>query len=269
LTIRMTPPWKIINHLIRRLTDMYPLKIKKLIRMMSKVILTSAWIGRTPNFLATILLRLLLINSIMNLPLGGTVHLPLMRVCWRLGALFQRQRDGNPPLLLPRLGSSVLPAHSLFWMILTTPLFLQTCNANHVVSNMHSLALWLATLNIQRVYDTASNTCHMSSFSHLSTWLLMWAILSSHLRNTDRHQRLNYPSSKWLLTRPSVSLVKTDLVTVPRVHRTIARVFHSGNHYAIAEVDHCNSRTITIYDGLFYDLSVWLAEECCSTALEV
>ncbi len=110
-----------------------------------------------------------------------------------------KTKNGDPPLLLLRLGSLVLPAHTLTWMILTSPLFLQTCNVNHVVLIMHSLALWLATLNI--VYDMASNMCHLSSFSHLSTWSLMWAILSRHQQNTDRHQRLNFPSSKWLLTR--------------------------------------------------------------------
>ena len=53
-------------------------------------------------------------------------------------------------------------------------------------------------------------------------------------------------------------VIPTDLLTVPRLCKTIVGVFHSRDHYAIAHIDHCKSRTITIYDGLFWPLSTWM-----------
>jgi len=43
-----------------------------------------------------------------------------------------------------------------------------------------------------------------------------------------------------VITYQSQWLVKDDVVTVPRVHNAIVGVFHSGNHYTIAEVDHAS-----------------------------
>ena len=59
-----------------------------------------------------------------------------------------------------------------------------------------------------------------------------------------------------VITYENQRLVKDDIVTVPHRHKTIVGVFYTTLHYAIAEVE-LKSRTITIYDGLFYDLSVW------------
>jgi hypothetical protein len=53
-------------------------------------------------------------------------------------------------------------------------------------------------------------------------------------------------------------VIETDLNTIPHVYKTIDGIFHSQDQYAIAEVDHCKSRTITIYDGPFWTLSSWM-----------
>ncbi len=59
-----------------------------------------------------------------------------------------------------------------------------------------------------------------------------------------------------MITYENQRLVKDDVIPVPRGHKTIAGIFHSSLHYAIAQVE-IKSRTITIYDGLFYELSSW------------
>ena len=59
-----------------------------------------------------------------------------------------------------------------------------------------------------------------------------------------------------VITYENQQLVKDDVVTVPNRHNTIVGVFYTSLHYAIAEVE-IKSRTITIYDGLFYDLPNW------------
>ena len=59
-----------------------------------------------------------------------------------------------------------------------------------------------------------------------------------------------------MITYETQQLVKDDVVTVPHRYDTIVGVFYTSHHYAIAEVE-LKSRTITIYDGLFYDLSDW------------
>ena len=86
-------------------------------------------------------------------------------------------------------------------------------------------------------------------------FILSFVYLVTHLS----HIEASYAPPPFLqvLTYESQRLVKDDVLTVPRMHNTIVGVFHSGSHYAIAEVDHCKLHTITIYDGLFYDLSEW------------
>ena len=59
-----------------------------------------------------------------------------------------------------------------------------------------------------------------------------------------------------VITYENQRLVKDDVFPVPRGHKTIAGIFHASEHYAVAEVE-LTSRTITIYDGLFYELSTW------------
>jgi hypothetical protein len=83
-------------------------------------------------------------------------------------------------------------------------------------------------------------------------FILSFVYLVAHLSHIEAS-----PPFLQVITYDSQRLVKSDVVTVPRAHNTIVGVFHSGSHYAIAEVDHCKSRTITIFDGLFYDLSKW------------
>ena len=60
-----------------------------------------------------------------------------------------------------------------------------------------------------------------------------------------------------VITYEKQSVIDTDLVTVPHLCKTIVGIFHSHNHYAIAEVDHIKSRIVTIYDGLYWPLSTW------------
>ncbi len=86
-------------------------------------------------------------------------------------------------------------------------------------------------------------------------FILSFVYLVAHLS----HIEASYAEPPFLqvITYESQRLVKDDVITVPCVHNTIVGVFRTGCHYAIAEVDHCNLRTITIYDGLFYDLSEW------------
>jgi hypothetical protein len=61
-----------------------------------------------------------------------------------------------------------------------------------------------------------------------------------------------------VITYKKSTLIPSDLLTVPRVCKTIVGIFHSRDHYAIAHIDHCKSRTITIYDGLYWELSTWM-----------
>jgi hypothetical protein len=86
-------------------------------------------------------------------------------------------------------------------------------------------------------------------------FILSFVYLVAHLS----HIEASYAEPPFLqvITYESQWLVKDDVITVSHTHNTIVGVFHSGCHYAIAEVDHCNLRTITIFDGLFYDLSEW------------
>ena len=86
-------------------------------------------------------------------------------------------------------------------------------------------------------------------------FILSFVYLVAHLS----HIESSYAEPPFLqvITYQSQRLVKDDVITVSRAYKKIVGVFHSGCHYAIAEVDPWNSRTITIYDGLFYDLSEW------------
>lgn len=59
-----------------------------------------------------------------------------------------------------------------------------------------------------------------------------------------------------VITYENQRLIKDDVIPVPCGHKTIVGIFHSSLHYAIAEVE-LKSRTITIYDGLFYELPTW------------
>jgi hypothetical protein len=68
-----------------------------------------------------------------------------------------------------------------------------------------------------------------------------------------------------VITYEKKTVIETDLLTVPCMCKTIAGIFHSRDHYAIAEVDHFKSRIVTI-DGLYWkcrliDLNV-LGIEC-------
>ena len=61
-----------------------------------------------------------------------------------------------------------------------------------------------------------------------------------------------------VITYEKQSVIETDLLTVPHLCKTIVGIFHSRDHYAIAEVDHFKSRIVTIYDGLYWPLSTWM-----------
>jgi hypothetical protein len=61
-----------------------------------------------------------------------------------------------------------------------------------------------------------------------------------------------------VITYEKSTVIPSDLLTVPRLFKTIVGIFHSRDHYAVANIDHCKSRTITIYDGLYWDLTTWM-----------
>ena len=61
-----------------------------------------------------------------------------------------------------------------------------------------------------------------------------------------------------VITYEKSAVIPSDLLTVPRECKTIVGIFHSRDHYAIAHIDHGKSRTITIYDGLYWELTTWM-----------
>jgi len=104
------------------------------------------------------------------------------------------------------------------------------------------------------------DTAYVKFMKYGNSWfqfefILSFVYLVAHLS----HIEASYAPPPFLqvITYQSQKLLKSDVVTLPRAHNTIVGVFHSSSHYAIAEVDHCQLRTITIFHGLFYDLSEW------------
>ena len=86
-------------------------------------------------------------------------------------------------------------------------------------------------------------------------FILSFAYLVAHVSHLDNASNADLPFLQ-VITYENQRLVKDDVIPVPRGHKTIAGIFHTSLHYAIAEVE-LKSRSITIYDGLFYDLSSW------------
>ena len=86
-------------------------------------------------------------------------------------------------------------------------------------------------------------------------FILSFAYLVAHVSHLDNASNAQLPLLQ-VITYENQRLVKDDVIPVPRGHKTIAGIFHSSLHYPIAEVE-IKSRTITIYDGLFYELSSW------------
>ncbi len=95
-------------------------------------------------------------------------------------------------------------------------------------------------------------------------FILSFAYLVAHVSHIEQKSSRRGLVSKGhmpflqVITCEKQRVVETNLLTVPRLCKTIVGIFHSNNHYAIAEVDHCNSRSITIYDGLYWPLSTWM-----------
>jgi hypothetical protein len=88
-------------------------------------------------------------------------------------------------------------------------------------------------------------------------FILSFAYLVAHVSHLDNNaSTAQLVPFLQVITYENQHLVKDDVISVPRGHKTIAGIFHSDLHYAIAEVE-LKSRTITIYDGLFYELSTW------------
>jgi hypothetical protein len=61
-----------------------------------------------------------------------------------------------------------------------------------------------------------------------------------------------------VITYEKAIVIPSDLLTVPRLCKTIVGIFHSRDHYAVAHIDPGKSRTITIYDGLYWELTTWM-----------
>jgi hypothetical protein len=61
-----------------------------------------------------------------------------------------------------------------------------------------------------------------------------------------------------VITYEKATVIPSDLLTVPRLCKSILGIFHSREHYAVANIDHGKNRTITIYDGLYWDLTTWM-----------
>ena len=95
-------------------------------------------------------------------------------------------------------------------------------------------------------------------------FILSFAYLLAHVSHIEAKSSRRGPVFKrgdipflQVITYEKQSVIDTDLVTVPHLCKTIVGIFHSHNHYAIAEVDHIKSRIVTIYDGLYWPLSTW------------
>ena len=86
-------------------------------------------------------------------------------------------------------------------------------------------------------------------------FILSFVYLVAHVSHLGKASNGHLPFLQ-VITYENQRLVKDDVVPVPRGHKTIVGVFHTSLHYAIAEVE-LKLRTITIFDGLFYDLSSW------------
>jgi len=61
-----------------------------------------------------------------------------------------------------------------------------------------------------------------------------------------------------VITYEESTVLPSDLLTLPRDCKTIVGIFHSHDHYAIARIDLGQSRTVTIYDGLYWELTTWM-----------
>ena len=95
-------------------------------------------------------------------------------------------------------------------------------------------------------------------------FILSFAYLVAHVSHIEpksgRCGRVSKGHMPFLLviTYEKQTVIETDLLTVPHLYKTIVGIFHSRDHYAIAEVDHVKSRIVTIYDGLYWPLSTWM-----------
>ena len=95
-------------------------------------------------------------------------------------------------------------------------------------------------------------------------FILSFVYLIAHMRHNEQMMSMKCASSSkgqlpflQVITYERQRLVETDLLTVPQMYKKIVGVFHFGDHYAIAEIDHSKSWTITIFDNLFWDLLWW------------
>ena len=95
-------------------------------------------------------------------------------------------------------------------------------------------------------------------------FILSFAYLVAHVSHIEpksgRCGRVSKGHMPFLLviTYEKQTVIETDLLTVPHLCKTIVGIFHSRDHYAIAEVDFFKSRTVTIYDGLYWPLLMWM-----------
>ena len=95
-------------------------------------------------------------------------------------------------------------------------------------------------------------------------FIVSFAYLVAHVSHIEAKSGRRGPVSKGhmpflqVITYEKQSVLETDLLTVPHLCKTIVGIFHSCDHYAIAEVDHIKSTIVTIYDGLYWPLSTWM-----------
>ena len=86
-------------------------------------------------------------------------------------------------------------------------------------------------------------------------FILSFAYLVAHVSHIEPKSDLPFLQ---VIAYEKASVLESDLVTVPCLCKTIVGIFHSSDHYGIAEVDHLKSRIVTIYDGLYWPLSTWM-----------
>ncbi len=86
-------------------------------------------------------------------------------------------------------------------------------------------------------------------------FILSFAYLLAHVSHIEPKSDLPFLQ---VIAYEKASVLESDLVTVPYMCKTIVGIFHSSDHYGIAEVDHLKLRIVTIYDGLYWPLSTWM-----------